>query len=47
MHLGDAAIQSQICTVSIAEGYEEGSSVIQSRICTCRWPARSYHDRVI
>src|SRR5262249_57109664 len=20
--------------------------VIQSRICTCRWPARSYHDRV-
>src|SRR5262245_4802960 len=34
--------------VSIAEGYEEGGrSVIQSRICTCRWPARSYRDRVI
>src|SRR5262249_41395549 len=34
--------------VSIPEGYEEGGrSVIQSRICTCRWPARSYHDRVI
>src|SRR5262249_59248532 len=63
MRFGDAAIQSQICTVgveqidrtscedarvSIAEGYEEGGrSVIQSRICTCRWPARSYHDRVI